>query len=173
MVGGLLPTQGVAAQVYSLAAVMLTFLCVVIAWVFFRAESFSSAILILNGCFGYGGISLPSTLGALAERLGSLAELLPEAISYGGVFLNIPGFGSLGGIVPFAKLLLLGLLIVWFAPNSQQFFNFIEQKDGKVKLFKWDIAWKPRPVVGFLFGCLFCLALSKLDKVSTFLYYQF
>jgi len=173
VVAGRLPSAGFTARIYYLAATMLTFLCVVIAWVFFRAESFSSAILILNGCFGYGGISLPSTLGVLAERFGSLAELLPVAVSFGGVFLNIPGLGSLGGIAPFAKLLLLGLLIVWFAPNSQQFFNFIEQNDGKVKLFKWDIAWQPKPVVGFVFGCLFCLALSKLDKVSSFLYYQF
>lgn len=168
-----IPTHGVSAHIYHLAAILLTFLCVVVAWVFFRAESFSSAILMLNGCFGYGGISLPSTLGVVAERFGDLSGILHEGVSYGGVFLNIPGMGSLGGIAPFAKLLMLGLVIVWFAPNSQQFFNFVEQKGREARLFNWTITWQPKPVVGLLFGCLFCLALSKIDKVSTFLYYQF
>lgn len=173
VVAGRVPTQGVPARIYYLAATLFTFLCVVIAWIFFRAESFSSAILVMKGCFGYGGISLPSKLGVLADSLGNLGGLLPAGISYGGVFLNIPGLGSLGGIAPFARLLVLGLLIVWFAPNSQQFFNFVENMGRGSKLFNWTITWQPRPVIGFLFGCVFCLALSKLDKVSTFLYYQF
>lgn len=167
------PTQGISARIYYLSATLLTFLCVVIAWIFFRAESFSSAILVLKGCFGYGGISLPSKLGALVDSLGNLGSLLPAGISYGGVFLNIPGLGSLGGIAPFAKLLMLGLLIVWLAPNTQQIFNFVEQTGKKAKLFNWTTSWQPKPVVGFTMGCLFCLAISKLDKVSTFLYYQF
>jgi alginate O-acetyltransferase complex protein AlgI len=173
LVAGHVPTQGVPARIYDITAMLLTFLCVVIAWIFFRAESFSSAILVMKGCFGYGGISLPSKLGALVDILGHLGSLLPAGISYGGVFLNIPGLGSLGGIAPFAKLLMLGLLIVWFAPNSQQFFNFVEQTGKKAKLFHWTISWQPKPVVGFIIGCVFCLAISKLDKVSTFLYYQF
>ncbi|MDP1871615.1 MAG: MBOAT family protein [Gallionella sp.] len=168
-----LPTQGIPARIYYLAATLLTFLCVVIAWVFFRAESFSSALLVLKGCFGYGGISLPSKLGALAESLGPLGSLLPAGMSYGGVFLNIPGMGSMGGIAPLARLLALGLLIVWLAPNSQQFFSFVEQTGKREKLFNWTISWQPKPVVGFIIGCVFCLAISKLDKVSTFLYYQF
>lgn len=173
LVAGRLPTQGIPARIYYLAATLLTFLCIVIAWIFFRAESFSSAILLLKGCFGYGGISLPSKLGALVDSLGHLGSLLPAGITYDGVFLNIPGLGSLGGIAPFARLLALGLLIIWLAPNSQQFFNFVEQTGKKAKLFNWTISWQPKPVVGFIIGCVFCLAISKLDKVSTFLYYQF
>ena len=173
VVAGRAPAQGVPSRIYNPAATLFTFLCVVVAWIFFRAESFSSAILVLKGCFGYGGISLPSKLGVLADRLGNLGSLLPAGISYGGVFLNIPGLGSLGGIAPFAELLTLGLLIVWFAPNCQQFFNFDEHMSIGARLFNWTITWQPRPVVGFLFGCAFCLAVSKLHKVSTFLYYQF
>lgn len=169
-----IPIHSSLSKMYYLGATLFTFFCVVIAWVFFRAESFSSAILILKGCFGYGGMSLPSTFGLIAEHFGSSLEMiLPENITYGGVFLNIPSLGSLGGIAPFAKLTIFGLLVVWFAPNCQQFFNFIEQKGHEVKALKRLVIWQPKPVVGFLFGCLFCLALSKLDKVSTFLYYQF
>ncbi len=173
IVTGRVPSDGVVARIYHLAATLLTFMCVVVAWIFFRAESFSSAILVIKGCFGYGGISLPSKLGILIDSLGNLRRLLPAGISYGGVFLNIPGLGSLGGIAPFARLMVMGLLIVWFAPNSQQFFKLVDHRSRELRLFNWTITWQPRPVVGFLFGCAFCFALSKLDKVSTFLYSQF
>jgi alginate O-acetyltransferase complex protein AlgI len=167
-----MPSQGIPAHAYHLAAGLLTFMCVVIAWIFFRAESFASAVLMLKGCFGFGGVSLPSKLGMLADQFGDWANMLPAGVSFGGVFLNIPGLGALGGIAPFAKLLAAGMLIVWFAPNCQQFFNYAEQGKGS-KLFNRVITWQPRPVLGFIIGCLFCLAISKLDKVSTFLYYQF
>ncbi|BBO99925.1 hypothetical protein SFSGTM_06340 [Sulfuriferula nivalis] len=173
LVAGRMPTQGVPARVYYLAATLLTFVCVVVAWVFFRAESFSSAILVLKGCFGYGGISLPSKLGMLADGLGNLSGLLPVGVTFGGVFLNIPGMGSMGGLAPFARLLILGLFIVWFAPNSQQFFNIVENLNRESRLFNWAVTWRLRPAMGLFLGCVFCLAVSKLDKVSTFLYYQF
>lgn len=168
-----IPVYGVSARVYYLAAMLLTFLCVVVAWIFFRADSFASAILLLKGCFGYGGISLPSKIGVLADSLLHLGGHLPAGITFGGVFLNIPGLGSMGGIAPFAGLLVLGLSIVWLAPNSQQFFSFAERASKDARLFNWTIIWQPAPAVGFFFGCVFCLAISKLDKVSTFLYYQF
>ena len=173
LVADSLQLEGMSARADKLAAMLLTFMCVVIAWIFFRAETFSSAMLVLKGCFGYGGISLPSTLGMLAERFGGLASVLPSGIGYGGVFLNIPGLGSMGGIAPFVKLLVMGMLIIWVAPNTQQFFNFVAQTDKRTMLFNWTIYWQRKPVVGFIIGCVFCLAVSKLDKVSTFLYYQF
>lgn len=168
-----IPVQGTSAKIYHAVAILFTFSCVVIAWIFFRAESFSSAILMLKGCFGYGGISLPSKLSALAESFGHLGSMLPAGVSFGGVFLNIPGLGVMGGLGPFARLLALGLLIIWFAPNSQQYFNFVEQTGKDAKLFNRTISWKPIPVLGFMLGCVLCLSISKLDKVSTFLYYQF
>lgn len=173
VVAGRVPTQGIPARTYKLVATLLTFLCVVVAWIFFRAESFASAMLLLKGCFGYGGISLPSKLGTFADSLGYLENFRTSGVTFGGVFLNIPGLGSVGGIVPFARLLVLGLLIVWFVPNSQQIFNYVEQTGKKVRLFTGKISWQPRPIVGLIMGCVFCLAISQLDKVSTFLYYQF
>jgi alginate O-acetyltransferase complex protein AlgI len=169
-----LPSSGISAWFYMLASTLLTFFCVVIAWIFFRAESFDSAMLILRGCFGYGGISMPSSLSFLAERWPDLGNTLVVDITFGGAFLNIPGMGSLGGIVPFIKLLFLGLVIVWFAPNCQQFFKFIDEGARKgTRWLKWAVSQPPKPLVGFLIGCLFCFGLGKLDKVSSFLYYQF
>ena len=46
----------------TLAAGALTFLAVVVGWVFFRADSFSSAVTMLQGMVGVNGVSLPSSL---------------------------------------------------------------------------------------------------------------
>ena len=173
MAGRWIPVKGVSARLYCLAASALTFLCVVLAWIFFRGDSWSAAILLLKGCFGYGGLSLPSKLGAVAGSLSWLGAMLPPEVSFSGVFINIPAMGAMGGIGPFARLLLVGLLLVWFAPNCQQLFNYYGHGGETTRIFKWKLAWQPARVVGLLFGCMFYLALGKLDKVSPFLYYQF
>lgn len=173
LVGKWIPAQGVSSRIYCVAATALTFVCVMVAWIFFRADSWQAAILMLKGCFGLGGISLPSKGASIVESLGSLGYLMPSGVSFGGVFLNIPAMGSMGGVAPFAKLLVVGLLLVWFAPNCQQLFNYNGQGLAKSGRSRWDFAWQPKPWVGILLGCLFYLALSKLDKVSPFLYYQF
>jgi alginate O-acetyltransferase complex protein AlgI len=164
------PTAALWAKAYHVAALLLTFLCVVIAWIFFRAESFASALLLLKGCFGYAGISLPSKMGLLAGHFGNIQ---PSGMTFGGTYLNIPSMGSMGGLGPFARLLAVGLLIIWFAPNCQQFFAFQENRGKSARVFGWSVNWNPKPVVGVIFGCLLCVVISKLDKVSTFLYYQF
>lgn len=167
IIKGRLPARGISVYLYKLIAGILTFICVVIAWIFFRAESFASAVLILKGCFGYGGVSLPSKLSVISDMLNSWS-----GISYGGVFLNIPSMGSFGGLAPFIGLLITGMLIIWLAPNCQQFFNFADHSN-QGKIVKKLISWRPIPIIGFIFGCVFCFVVSRLDRVSTFLYYQF
>ncbi|HEV7814093.1 MAG TPA: MBOAT family protein, partial [Janthinobacterium sp.] len=58
------------------AAVMLTFLSVCCAWVFFRAPDLASALRMLKGMGGACGIALPDILG---KRLGALQPLLEQA----------------------------------------------------------------------------------------------
>ena len=58
----------------------------------------------------------------------------------------------MGGIAPFVKLLVMGMLIIWVAPNTQQFFNFVAQTDKRTMLFNWTIYWQRKPVVGFIAG---------------------
>lgn len=168
--GKWLPAHGVQGKIYYVAAIALTFFCVAVAWIFFRAESLNAALLLLKGCFGYGGISLPSKVAMVAESIG---KLLPSGVGFGGVFINIPAMGAMGGIAPFARLLLVGLLIVWLAPNCQELFNYDAQGRAKGDMTRWKLIWQPKPWVGVLLGCLLFLAVGKLDKVSPFLYYQF
>jgi len=81
------------SSLYVLAMRMLTFVCVILAWVFFRADSFSAAFRVLHGCFGGDGAQL----------------IFPDA--------QLP-FLSVGSVPAIAA----GLAIVWFAPNLQEIF---------------------------------------------------
>jgi D-alanyl-lipoteichoic acid acyltransferase DltB (MBOAT superfamily) len=75
---GLRPT----GSVYGLwAARLLTFLAVVIAWVFFRAETFTAALAILRGMAGLGPWGEPTHVRHFACLLGLLAFvfLLPNS----------------------------------------------------------------------------------------------
>ncbi|MCB2102946.1 MAG: MBOAT family protein [Rhodobacterales bacterium] len=98
----------------------LTFLAVVIAWVFFRAEDWGAARNVLTGLAGLNGLVLPvgweSALGWLAGLLGDGAV----------VFSPAPGFQPqvlvwLGGI----------LALVFLAPNSQEILARAEAGGGR------------------------------------------
>lgn len=82
-----------------LAGAALTFLAVVVAWVFFRAQSFGDAFAILRAMAGASGF--PASASGFAEALSQ----------------------RLGYDEPLARLgagLGLGLLIAWAAPNTQR-----------------------------------------------------
>ncbi|NOR80413.1 MAG: MBOAT family protein, partial [Methyloprofundus sp.] len=54
---------------------VLTFISIVNAWVFFRATTFSSAVEILKGMYGFNGIAIPN---AILARLGNFSDTLME-----------------------------------------------------------------------------------------------
>ena len=91
---------------------LITFVAVVVAWVFFRAESFHGALLILKGMVGVNGVILPSTY---ASHLGGLAPLLQEL----GIRFDAQMAASwLGARQTFWLALLLAA--VFLLPNSQE-----------------------------------------------------
>ncbi len=173
IVGEWLPSRPVGRLIYTGTAVLLTFICVLVAWIFFRSNSLAAAMLVLKGFSGFGGVSFPSAIGLLVENLGPLKQYLPLGVSFGGVFVNVPAMGAMGGIAPFVKLLTVGLLIVWVAPNSQQLFGYAGYERFEARFFKRKMTWQMSPKFGIFLGCIFFLAASKMNKVSPFLYYQF
>jgi alginate O-acetyltransferase complex protein AlgI len=88
---------------------MLTLLCVIVGWVFFRADSFSTAVSMLHGMAGGNGFVLPSQLIALVPVLGRLANGVGTVPDIGGE--------TVLGIVETLLLLALGLGLVLRAPN--------------------------------------------------------
>ena len=151
---------------YKSFMILFTFFCVSFSWIFFRSENLESSMLIVKGCLGYAGVSLPSRL----EFLKIILDF--NFVNFYGVFINIPGLASAGGIIPFIYKILFCFLIVWFIPNTQQLFKYKEnflEKDEKLFLnsnFQ-------NIVFGILLGILFCISFGNIEKISPFLYYQF
>jgi D-alanyl-lipoteichoic acid acyltransferase DltB (MBOAT superfamily) len=90
----------------------LTFLAVVVAWVFFRATSFQAALAMLDGMIGLNGIALPA---AYEAKLGDLAPYLRQMGV--GFDLSLPSAWGAGWMVLVLSAL---LVIVWAMPNSLQ-----------------------------------------------------
>ena len=114
---------------YKSFMILVTFLCVSFSWIFFRSENLDSSMLIIKGCLGYAGISLPSSL----EFLKIILDY--NFVTFHGAFINIPGLASAGGIMPFIYKILFCFFIVWFVPNTQQLFKYKEnylENDGQL-----------------------------------------
>ncbi len=91
------------------AGVVLTFLAVVAAWVFFRAPSLPAAFNILQGMAGLHGVVLPEEWQATFATGGAALAGMP--------FGYLEAFGGARQVIWVAAL----LAIAWGLPNSQEF----------------------------------------------------
>lgn len=153
---------------------LLTFLCVVVSWVFFRASDFSSALSILNGMMGLNGIALPN---GLLARLGAT-----------GVWLQDMGVGvALGGgtvlVMTYIWVLVL-LFVALILPNTQQLMSRYSpalsdyRSDPKNSIFfaanlTTFLLWKPTLIWSAGIGLITSIGILALTNVSEFLYFQF
>jgi len=150
----------------------ITFLAVVVAWVFFRADSLDTAIEIVKAMTGANGIILPQGYLDYFNQLFSLGNVLQ---SIGWRFeLNVGYFGGINQIL----LLTLLLIIVWFLPNTYQILGKYSPAIDSTSVSKFAnassvIQWQPRPVVALAFSLLFFVIIFKMDSTSEFLYFQF
>lgn len=153
---------------------LLTFLAVVIGWVFFRAEDFSAAINMLEGMLGVNGVGIPN---AIAVHLGGLQEYLAQ--------LGIQFY--LGGGSQFVYTYLwfaVLILIVLVMPNTHEFMaNHFPTYDGHksdksasispASGFSRRIKWAPTRAWAFATAAVSSIAFLALTSVSEFLYFQF
>jgi len=154
-----------------LASMTLTFTAVVVAWVFFRAKSFDSALSILQSMIGLNGFALPETYLGYLNRLFSLGTRLAEL---GWQFERIEFFKGIREIASLGFLLLL----VWFAPNTQQLMAryrpAFDTYKGKSESSCWQwMQWQPRRRWAIVCSVVTLLAILGLTRVSEFLYFQF
>jgi len=160
-----------------LAAGAITFVAILVAWVFFRAETFSGAWSILSGMVGINGISLPPSLeGGLAP----VTAVLPRAfVVFEGMLPNISVFSGevFGGIF-------FGLALVWLFPNVEQVMRKYKPtwedlvgKPAPAPMSQGPIAraltWTPTAIFATILGALFFACTVSLTRVSEFLYFQF
>jgi alginate O-acetyltransferase complex protein AlgI len=161
-------TAQVARHVWP--ARLLTFLCVVIAWVPFRAPNLASTFEVYSGMLGLNGVMLPpaaSGIVALAPNLfGALgAQVGPSIFADGGIgaLWLVPLFG-----------------VVWVLPNTQEWMGAagpgLPTKGYPATVItdrarKW--AWRPSAIYGVALAVLLVISIAEITDESPFIYFQF
>jgi D-alanyl-lipoteichoic acid acyltransferase DltB (MBOAT superfamily) len=149
------------------ASTLTTFLAVVVAWVFFRAESIGGAKHVLEAMAGMNGVALPLRW---FEKLGPAGEWLAAH----GVQFRDTGLFSGGAQL---NWIWICLAIVWLAPNTQQIMARIEPalnlpRDVVAHPAPW---WLWRTSVPWLVAGVVCAswAVMSISGLSEFIYFQF
>ena len=143
------PQRSRFAALAVIASVALTFSCVLVAQVFFRATSCHQAVSVLAGLIGLHG---SGTLAGLpAESRAEVAHQLGR--------------------------MLVAFAIVWFLPNTQQilarFHPALDRTVWDTAVGRLRILWVPNMRWALVFSGLFIACLAGLKDPSTFLYFQF
>ncbi|WP_068808220.1 MBOAT family O-acyltransferase [Thauera phenolivorans] len=152
----------------------ITFVAVVVGWVFFRAADFDAARLMLEGMAGVNGVALPN---ALAARLGGLWSVLS-----GIGFTTYLGGGSQ---FVFTWLWILALLpVALVMPNTQEIMRHAQpglllhtpteaNEIRPLRAATAALAWQPRLRWAILLGFMGAIGVLSMTRVSEFLYFQF
>jgi alginate O-acetyltransferase complex protein AlgI len=131
-------------RIPSAASIGLTYLCVLMGSVLFRAPSLGAAGQIVGGMLGWHGASWQlagtAAFGRAARQGAWLAAL----------------FG-----------------IVWLAPNTQQIMRVAGPTLETVRAASHRIAWSPSLPWAAAFGCAAAIGLAAIGGTGEFLYFQF
>lgn len=156
---------GEGGRLANIAAGVLTFASVVVGWVFFRADSITTAMAMLHGMVGTYGISVQ---GSLLPKSTPLAALETNSA---------------------LTFLAIGFFIAWGLPNVRQLFlqykptcedlakNGELAKSDEVFATRWApfLVWKNSTLQGVFYGVMFFVIIIFMASAgkSEFLYYQF
>jgi alginate O-acetyltransferase complex protein AlgI len=137
---------------------------VVIAWIFFRAPSFTGASEILKGAIGQNG-------AILDDRLEPILSWLSPVVQFEGTHA---GYFNLYGV----PWLIVLSLICWFMPNPVRMMGRFRPAleigtgfyDRVITRFP---EWQPNRRWAFVVAVIAVLAITHMARVSEFIYYQF
>ncbi|MFC7049585.1 MBOAT family O-acyltransferase [Emcibacter nanhaiensis] len=152
----------------------LTFLAVVLGWVFFRAEDFDTATTMLAGMSGANGISIPN---GIAVHLGPLQQLLSGL----GIDFTLGGGSSFVWTWTWIIVLLPAALLL---PNTQQIMDRFGPAYNRVtdqvaytlasdSLLMRRIRFRPSLGWAAICALMTVTGLLALSQISEFLYFQF
>ena len=163
--GNKIQFTGAMGSAWSAVCWTLTFVAVLIAWVFFRAESFQGATHLLHTMVGANGVALPLYS---SKVLGFIPD----------VTFSAQWLGSVGNLMS-CLLLVVALLVCIFTPNVQQIFS----EYNPALIYKSDltvdnsannhIAWRPTILWAVALSVILGIALSRIGNNSQFLYFNF
>ena len=150
---------------------LITFIAVVVSWVFFRAETFDGGMNILRGMSGQQEVVLRASYLGYLNMIGHLGDYLA---SQGVVFGTLALFGGLHQMV----LLFLLCFLVWAAPNTQQimFANmpaFQKYSGAMTARHNESLEWKASTKYAIFTAGILFWSIWNLSKQSEFLYFNF
>jgi D-alanyl-lipoteichoic acid acyltransferase DltB (MBOAT superfamily) len=133
---------------------IITFLAVVIAWVFFRARTMAGAWQMLGGLFGFEA-------GSSAYASSGILRLMDLPVLVGEQRLLLIGGGAVA----------LALLIALCLPNVPQLFGYREYRRAPEKM-AW-LRWRPNAAWALVSATAFAISLFGMWQRLEFLYFQF
>ena len=134
--------------------VPITFFCIVLTWVAFRAENFSSMLNFYAVMFGAKGIVVPWSYYSVLALFGTLTDLMSVRAG------NVVHFGGIQQIMATT----LAIIVVFFTPSSMSLLNEPEKlKFAQSKYIPLGLG---------VLGTVAMLVMWTQANV-TFLYFQF
>jgi hypothetical protein len=161
------PRPAPVRAVITTSQILLTYLCVLAAQIFFRAGSVGDAVSMLSGMVGQHGFDPPHVGHAVVAKLGSIGAALVRNgwISEQAKESWPPhDFGAI----------FLRFLIVFFLPNTQQIMARFQPYLAKVEPFRWlPVLWGPQAWWAAATAALLTLDIISMRNSTVFLYFQF
>jgi len=146
---------------------LFTLVAVMVAWVFFRAETFQGAMNILSAMGNF-----PSTFHGM---LGPLETMLAYVgIRFEGGYLGLDHYKSVAWFIGWIG-------VIWFWPNTQQLMSRFEPvlqehvTSDQETLLPWaqNIKWQLSSFWAVIMAVVLAVTLLSLNQMSEFLYFQF
>ncbi len=155
-----IPSFGMLGKAFGIS---LTFLSVVVGWVFFRADNLDSAFSIIRGMTGLNGIILPDFW---LPKWGAFGKwLAASGVHFGTTATPVTG-GEFNWIWIMAGIALLSPNIYRIMGKFEPALNLPENNDSR-------ISWSPSPAWVVPIAVMGFFAIINMNKESAFLYFQF
>lgn len=155
----------------SFLARLITFIAIIVGWVFFRSETYEGAFNILSSMFGLNGFSVSPNMESL-NGLGVISLLVDYGLKFDGFFFNELAYWPDGVVI-----ISLALLVALFFPNTQQIMKNYNPAVGcneeKTNESEGFLLWKPTIVHLIIVASVFIYSILSMSTVSEFLYFNF
>lgn len=148
---------------------ILTFLAIMLSWVFFRADNVHDALKIIETLFGFHGLTLNESHVLALGRFGQWLGVIPHRSEF---FWGLPQVITLIGL----------LFIVWVMPNTYEYLNntrvaILTYKEHTEHMFThpWlkKLIWKPSLFHLIAGLCFIGTGSWYAIRGGEFLYFQF
>jgi hypothetical protein len=129
--------------------VVLTFLAVLAAQVFFRAESARDAFYVLGTLTGVHGLAAHTAISQ---------------------FVSV---GYMSSISSGVAALAVAFAIIWTMPNTQEILGQLPDDLRQTPSLLPRLRWAPSLLWGVVFSLIFMRIVASLETSTSFLYFQF